>query len=72
MLPKAAQPHTCNTYVFVCGKTVWRNKFPSSQTVPVMPYDVHPRLSILVLDEAECSDAELSGAVTAPSNSFFE
>ena len=33
---------------------------------------VNPRISILVLDEAECSDAELSGAVTASSNSFFE
>ena len=26
---------------------------------------VNPRISILVLDEAGCSDAELSGAVTA-------
>ena len=33
---------------------------------------VNPRISILVLDEAEGSDAELSGAVTAPLNSFFE
>ena len=33
---------------------------------------VNPRISILVSDEAECSDAEFSGAVTAPSNSFFE
>ena len=33
---------------------------------------VHPLMSILVLDEAEGSDAELSGAVTAPLNSLFE
>ena len=33
---------------------------------------VNPRISILVLDEAECSDAEVSGAATAPSNSLFE
>ena len=33
---------------------------------------VNPRTSILVLDEAENSDAELSDAVAAPLNSFFE
>ena len=33
---------------------------------------VDPAISILVLDEAELRNAELSGAVTAPSNSFFE
>ena len=33
---------------------------------------VNPRISILVLNEAENNDAELSDAVTAPLNSFFE
>ena len=33
---------------------------------------VNPRMSVLVLDEAECGAAELSGALTAPLNSFFE
>ena len=33
---------------------------------------VNPLMSILVLDEAEGSDAEFSGAVTAPLNSLFE
>ena len=33
---------------------------------------VNPRISNLVLDEAEGSDAELSGAVAASLNSFFE
>ena len=33
---------------------------------------VNPNISILGSDEAECSGAELSGAVTAFSNSFFE
>ena len=33
---------------------------------------VNPRISILVLDEAEGSDAELSGAVIASLNNFFE
>ena len=33
---------------------------------------VNPLMSTLGLDEAEGSDAELSGVVTAPLNSLFE
>ena len=33
---------------------------------------VNPLMSILVLDETENSDAEISDAVTAPLNSVFE
>jgi hypothetical protein len=32
----------------------------------------NPNISILVLEEAESSDAELCGVMTASPNSFFE
>ena len=36
--------------------------------ITYMYSNVNPRISILVLNDSECGDAELNGAVTAHSN----